>query len=84
MKDLAFLFVELPELPVSQFLQTFKEPLDGSTIPLRTGHPSQFHTIRNPAQGTLCSIIHIIREDAEQDWTQGTPLPTGLQLDFVL
>lgn len=68
-KDLAFLFVELPELPVSPFQQTSKEPLDGSTILLRSGHPSQLHTTSSPDEGTLCSITQIISEDVEQGWT---------------
>lgn len=65
-KDLAFLFAELPDLPVSPFVHTFKEPLDGSTALLCTCHPSQLHTTSTADESSLCSIIQIISEDVEQ------------------
>ncbi|KAK4818982.1 LOW QUALITY PROTEIN: hypothetical protein QYF61_022649 [Mycteria americana] len=69
-QDLALLLVEVHEVPVSPFLQPVEVPLDGSMTLWCISHSSQFGVIRQLAEGTLCPIIHVTTEDAEQDWTQ--------------
>ncbi|KAK4810833.1 hypothetical protein QYF61_008805 [Mycteria americana] len=88
-QDFALPLVELHEVPVSPFLQSVQVPLDGSTTLWHISHSSQICVISKLAEGTLCLIIQIINEDVEHDRTQywgqywGTPLVTGLQLDFM-
>lgn len=73
-QGLAFVFVELHEVPIDLFLQTFQSPLDGSITLRCTSHCSQFCAICKTAEDTLCPIVQIITKDAKQSLSQGWPL----------
>ncbi|KAK4826730.1 hypothetical protein QYF61_010983 [Mycteria americana] len=69
-QDFALSLDELHEVPVSPFLQPVQVPLDVSTTLWCVSHSSQLCAISILAEDALCSIIQIINEYVEQDWTQ--------------
>ncbi|KAK4824703.1 hypothetical protein QYF61_017929 [Mycteria americana] len=66
LQDFPFPFVELPEVPVSPFLQPVKVPLNGSTTIWHISHSFQSCIICKLVEGAPCPIILIINEDVEQ------------------
>lgn len=51
--------VEIPDVPVSPFLQPAEAPLGGSTTFWFLSHSSEMCVIRKVAESTLCPIIQI-------------------------
>ena len=67
--------VELPEVPISPFLQPGVVPVDSGQTLWNSSHSSQLGVLYSPAAGTLCSILEIIKEGVEQGplLIHGTP-----------
>lgn len=68
-QDMAFLIIELHEVPVVPFLQPTEVPLDGYRTLWHTSHSFQFGVDGKLDKGTLCPIIPAINEDVKQGWT---------------
>ncbi|GAB0193852.1 mitochondrial enolase superfamily member 1 [Grus japonensis] len=62
-QDFAFVLVELHEVPVGSFLQPLEVALDGSMILWFINDTCQCCVISKIAEGALCPIVQIIRED---------------------
>jgi len=69
LQGFALLLVELREFPASPFLQPVMVPLDGIMTLWHIIHSSQFGVTCKLAEGALCPIIQISKEDVEQNWT---------------
>lgn len=76
-QDCTFLLTEFHEVPPSLFLQPLEVPLDGSMTICSISHFFQFCGICKLAKSILCSIIQVINENTQQDWTLHWPLQSS-------
>jgi len=68
--DFGLLFVEFQEILTSPTLQPVEVPLDSSRAFWRISHSPGFLLVREFTKDALHSIIQIVNEDIQQDWTQ--------------
>lgn len=64
--NVTFPFIEFHEIPVGQFLQPIKVPLNGTITIWCIHHSSQFCATCELAEAALCPAVLVINEDIQQ------------------